>query len=245
MPSLIRFVYIKYGILITFILLILIYYFIFLNFANKIFIKNYDYKFGNFQIDKDNNVPENFEREILDQIKYRFKGYTLIQINELYFINGLIRKYRPKKVLEIGVCSGGVSATILNAIKDIDGAKLFSCDLEKKHYIHSDFEVGYVAKNFFPELLDKWKLYTGNTTAAFIEEIGGKIDFVFIDTAHVMPGEVLNIIEILPFLNKKAIVAFDDINHHARNATTYLKYFYSCNNLLIQQNLILPNKLKQ
>ena len=32
--------------------------------------------------------------------------------------------------------------------------------------------------------------------------IGNDIDFAFIDTAHVMPGEVLNIIEILPFLKK-------------------------------------------
>ena len=60
------------------------------------------------------------------------------------------------------------------------------------------------------------KAYTGNTTAAFIEEIGGDIDFVFIDTAHVMPGEVLNMIEIFPFLKKGAIIAFDDINNHAK-----------------------------
>ena len=55
-------------------------------------------------------------------------------------------------------------------------------------------------------ILDKWKLYTGNTTAAFIEEIGGDIDFVFIDTAHVMPGEVLNVIEIFPFLKKTLLL---------------------------------------
>lgn len=187
-------------------------------------------KIGNFEID--NIPPENYERKILDQIKDRFKGFYLIPIKQLYFINGLIRKYKPIKLLEIGVCSGGVSATILNAIKDIKGAKLYSCDLEKKHYLKNYFNVGYVAKNCFPELLNKWKLYTGNTTAAFIEEIGGNIDFVFIDTAHVMPGEVLNIIEILPFLKKNAIIVFDDIYHHTRSFTTKLKYFHSCNNLL-------------
>jgi predicted O-methyltransferase YrrM len=51
--------------------------------------------------------------------------------NEYYFVNGLIRLFRPKKLLEIGVCSGGMSAAILNSIKDIKGAMLYSCDLEK------------------------------------------------------------------------------------------------------------------
>ena len=72
-----------------------------------------------------------------------------------------------------------------------------------------------MVKNNFPEFQKKWKLFTGNTTAAFIEEIGKDIDFAFIDSAHIMPGEVLNVIEILPFLKKNAIIAFDDINHHA------------------------------
>lgn len=81
--------------------------------------------------------------------------------------------------------------------------------------------------------MGKWKLYTGNTTAAFIEEIGGNIDFVFIDTAYVMPGEVLNIFEILPFLKRNAIISFDDIHPHTRIHTTYLIYFHSCNNLLM------------
>ena len=80
--------------------------------------------------------------------------------------------------------------------------------------------------------MNKWKLYTGNTTAAFIEEIGNNIDFVFIDTAHVMPGEVLNIIEILPFLKQNAIIAFDDIVHQFRESLYSTTDFYPCNNLL-------------
>ena len=109
-----------------------------------------------------------------------------------------------------------MSANILNAISDIKDSFLYSCDLETRNYIHSNYEIGSVVKNNFPEFLNKWKLYTGNTTAAFIEEIGGDIDFVYIDTAHVMPGEVLNMIEIFPFLKKGAIIGFDDIEHQAR-----------------------------
>ena len=179
--------------------------------------------------------PEKFGRIVLDKVKNKFnyyEGNLLMGLHEFYFVNGLIRIYKPKKLLEIGVCSGAMSAVILNSIKDIKEAMLYSCDLEKKQYVNNKYEVGQFVKIKFPELMNKWKLYTGNTTAAFIEDIGGNIDFVYIDTAHVMPGEVLNIIEILPFLNKNAIIALDDINHHINFDLIKIPYFYSCNNLL-------------
>jgi len=165
----------------------------------------------------DNINPGLYGREIFDQIKSKYNKYNgrlIMSKDEYYFVNGLIRLYKPKKLLEVGVCSGGMSAAILNSIKDIKGAMLYSCDLEKNnYYINSNkYKVGHFVFKYFPNLMNKWKLYTGNTTSAFIEDIGGNIDFVFIDTAHVMPGEVLNIIEILPFLKKNAIIAFDDIS---------------------------------
>ena len=41
--------------------------------------------------------PESFEREILDKIKYKIQGKSVIIVQQLYFIDGLIRKYKPKK----------------------------------------------------------------------------------------------------------------------------------------------------
>ena len=223
------------NIFILFIILIIIYFalskkYLFIISKNNNSLLKIKTNIGIFEID--NIQPENIEREILDKIINKLNGTSLMSTKELYFINGLIRKYRPKKLLEIGVCSGGVSATILNAIKDIEDAMLYSCDLEIKHYLNNNYDVGYIPKQYFSELLNKWKLYLGNTTAAFIEEIGGNIDFVFIDTAHVMPGEVLNMIEILPFLKKNAIIVFDDINHHLINEVIEINYLHTCNNLL-------------
>ena len=189
-----------------------------------------DQRIGNFEVDE--VYPENFENHILDRIKDRLKGPQLMNLKEYYFINGLIRKYKPKKLLEIGVCSGGMSAVIINAVIDWEDAFVYSCDLEKQHYLDPSFEVGIIVKKYFPEFLNKWKLFTGNTTSAFIEEIGNEIDFVFIDTAHVLPGEVLNMIEIFPFLKKRAIIGFDDIEQHSRISLSNLTYFYPCNNLL-------------
>ncbi len=219
---------------IIFLIILLILFFIEIIFK-KIFTKKNKIKesSNNNIINNNEDIPpELFERNIIDKIKDRLKG-CLLSINELYFINGLIRKYRPKKIIEIGVCSGGTSAAILAAIQDIEGAMLYSCDLEKVHYIDSKLEVGHIVKNNFSEFQKKWKLFTGNTTAAFIEEIGKDIDFAFIDSAHIMPGEVLNVIEILPFLKKNAIIAFDDINHHAMEHLFKLNFFYPCNQLLM------------
>ena len=198
---------------------------------NNDFNENIKEKYGIFEISED--YPEQYDRYIYDRIKDRHKGPMLMGANQYYFINGLIRKYKPKKLLEIGVCSGAVSAVLINAIMDTKDAFLYSCDLETKHYIRPENEVGVIVKKNFPEFLSKWKLYTGNTTAAFIEEIGPGIDFVFLDTSHVMPGEALNIIEILPFLSEGAIVAMDDIHHQAHFNLAILNNFYPSNNLLM------------
>ena len=113
-------------------------------------------KLGNFEIDE--NYPEDFEKEVFDKIKPKFSGPLIMYTRDYYFINGLIRKYKPKKLLEIGVCSGGVSAAILNAIKDRKDAFLYSCDLEKENYRFKGNPVGSFVKKNFPEFLSQWKL---------------------------------------------------------------------------------------
>ena len=53
---------------------------------------------------------------------------------ERAFINGIIRKTKPKNIVEIGVSAGGSSCVILNAIKDLDDSRLFSFDYSTKWY---------------------------------------------------------------------------------------------------------------
>ena len=64
--------------------------------------------------------------------------------------------------------------------------------------------------------MNKWTLYTGVNTAEVIEKVGNNIEFAFIDTVHTCPGEMLNWLEVLPFLKEEAIVVFHDI---------YLQYY--------------------
>ena len=58
---------------------------------------------------------------------------------------------------------------------------------------------------------DHWKIYTGCTVARVIEEIGNDIDFVILDAAHILPGEVLDFLTVLPYLSNNATVVLHDV----------------------------------
>jgi predicted O-methyltransferase YrrM len=140
--------------------------------------------------------------------------------NEREFLNGIIRKFRPQKILEVGVNLGGSSIIILNAINDIYGAKLYSIDLNDKEY------VGECVNKYFPNLLKNWKLFKGNIATEFLRNIGNNIDMVFFDTTHLEPGEILDFLIVLPFLKEEAIVVFHDIAKQVKrtNRVAYAPY---------------------
>ena len=90
-------------------------------------------------------------------------------------------------------------------------------------------ETGWIVKEKFSNLMNKWTLYTGGITSNFIEKIGGDIDLVFIDTVHESPGEWLDVIQVMPFLKKtNAIVILHDIRYHLHQG----KVFFSSNDHL-------------
>ena len=140
-----------------------------------------------------NQRPEDYEQGYLNKIRKKLDG-ALLTITDMKFINGMIRKYKPKKILEVGVASGGSSAIILNAIQNIENSHLYSIDKLTNAYLNEEKETGWIVKEKFSNLMNKWTLYTGGITSNFIEKIGGDIDFVFLDTVHYAPGEWLDIL---------------------------------------------------
>ena len=165
--------------------------------------------------------PEKFENEVLNQINdildikiTKSKLTSEMTYLERYFLNGIVRQTKPKKILELGVSAGGSSAIILNAIKDFDNAKLYSVDYNKKWYRDNSKDVGFIIDEKFSNLKNKWKLYTGGTAAKFMDEIGDEIDLCLIDTMHINPGEFLDFLIVLPYLKKNAILILHDIALH-------------------------------
>ena len=174
------------------------------------FISYLHYGKNDFKSIKKNTIHlDKFETHIFNNIKDKLDKYRCSRMwdNQRELLNGVIRKFRPKKIVEIGVAYGGGSAIILNAIKDIKNSHLYSIDLS------SPKKTGNCLRNYFPEYLKNWSLYTGNIAANFIEEIGDNIDMVFIDSAHFEPGEILDFLVILPFVKEGAIIGFHDIGN--------------------------------
>lgn len=158
------------------------------------------------------SMLENIEKSCLDKIMKSVEPYSEMSLNERYFLNGMIRSLKPQKVLEVGVSSGGGSAMILNAIDDIEGARLFSVDYLENAYLYPDKKSGFWVEEAFPHLMKKWTIYRGGDLSRFIDEIGGNIDLMVLDTAHLHPWETLNFLCALPFMKKeKSWVVLHDI----------------------------------
>lgn len=164
------------------------------------------------EYEKDFNYLE-YENDIITD-KMRKSANWILTGNEANFLNGLVRKYKPKNCLEVGVAQGGSSIIILNAIKDIQNSILVSLDLNNDVYNDPTKKTGYRVKEYFPELAKNWKLFTGDQPHKFLDQLNMKFDFAFLDTAHLTPGELINFIEILPFLNEKSLFVIHDITIH-------------------------------
>lgn len=150
---------------------------------------------------------DKFEVFKFDEIKQKLSTIHCSQMwaNQKEFLNGIIRKFKPKKILELGVYNGGSSIVILNAIDDFENSKLYSIDLNPADFI------GQCVNKYFPKFMKNWKLFKGNLSTEYMETIGNNIEIAMIDTAHFEPGEIMDFLIILPFLKEEAIVIFHDI----------------------------------
>ena len=176
----------------------------------------------------------NYENNIITEKMKQNSNWELSSV-QAAFINGLIRKYKPKNCLEIGVAKGGSSILILNAIKDFPDSILISIDLNENYYKNKTKRTGYLVKEEFNELTDKWKLFLGDMPHKFLSKLNMKFDFLFLDSAHVSPGEFFNLIEALPFLNENAIVVLHDVIWHF--------FFARISNYIINNNKIMPTQI--
>jgi len=181
-----------------------------------LFVYNNDiYKISFFQ-SKEKIYFDKFDVYKYNEIKDKLNISICSEMwgNQREFLNGIIRKFKPRKILEIGVRHGGSSIVILNAIDDLKNSHLYSIDLSPEE------DIGECVIKYFPKFMKKWSLFKGNIATEYIENIGGKIDLVFIDTAHFEPGEILDFLIVLPFLKEEAIVIFHDIANQITRSTS-------------------------
>lgn len=157
--------------------------------------------------------PESVCNQITDNTSGEYSEMSSFQTA---FLCGMLREKKPHKILEIGVSGGGTTAVILNCLKMLDSnAEMYSVDICKKWYRTGAVETGFVAKNYMRELMGKVShtFVLGKAIPHVIEEIGrGRgIDFLILDTTHVMPGELLDFLICYPFLEDGCIIVLHDM----------------------------------
>lgn len=110
---------------------------------------------------------------------------------------------------------GGTTAIILQCIDmlGLDKCKVYSIDYSEKFYRDSSINSGYLgeeALKLLPGLKDRHKFLLGNIACTWNDELKD-CDFLIIDTTHVLPGEVLDYITLLPILKDGAVIILHDI----------------------------------
>lgn len=168
------------------------------------------------------------KRDFIDFVpRNNLKDLNLhIEMNEFEsaYLCGLIKKYEPKNIIEIGVAAGGTSCIMLEAINEYSlKSRLYSVDAAEVFYRDKSKQCGFQASELFKD--SNWSLHIGNFLPEIISEITKgvfKFDFVILDTRHVLPGEVLDFLVVLPFLNPNSIIVLHDIN-----LMHYIREFYN------------------
>ncbi|MDR2468499.1 MAG: hypothetical protein LBD22_06020, partial [Spirochaetaceae bacterium] len=113
-------------------------------------------------------VPTADENSILEQLDDSYTKVSEMSRDESSFLNALILRNKPKKLLELGVSAGGSSVIMLNSIKEFPEAKLFSIDLMNNWYKDAAKKTGYIVDNY-PRLKAKWELFTGSLALNFMD----------------------------------------------------------------------------
>jgi predicted O-methyltransferase YrrM len=200
-----------------------------------------------------NIAPQVFENNIYEKLTDRDLQYSEMPDVERRFVNGLVRYFRPRRLLEIGVARGGGSVVLLNAIADMRGRTLVSIDAMTEYYADSGFEVGFSALEKYRDRMlgavtpdenkcevsysetgkcsdgeKQWQLITGKDPAEVMDVIGTarKFDFAVLDSAHIHPVESLNFLTFLPYLADDAIVVIQDIGFWAWQIRSLRESFY-------------------
>ena len=203
----------------------------------------------------DENILMDIEKYLTGKIEETNYLKSETSYKHRAFLNGIIRKTKPKIIVEIGLSAGGSTCVILNAIRDMEKTKLYSFDYNTIWYRDqgkdSGRKTGFLVEQIVPDLASKWELYTGGVPCKYFDNIPKDgIDICFIDTAHSNPGEHLNILEVLPFMKKNGIAIYHDTIFHTfssigADATTNLISINTLNGKRIllksEQTMGLPN----
>lgn len=161
-------------------------------------------------------MPEYYEP--YDLVKRYTDFHIEMSREEGAVLCGLIKEHCPKKIVEVGVSAGGSTCLILKCLEILGFSEtsMISVDLNEKWYKDAGKETGYLVEKNREKFRDisKHKFLLGKHTVERLQEIGDQIDFLFLDTVHSLPGELLDFLLLFPYLSPSAVVVLHDTNFH-------------------------------
>lgn len=177
-----------------------------------------------------NAVPLDYEsrQKILPKLPQYVtpQGYREPEMTEFEsaFLCGMLKTCCPKKILEVGVAGGGTTAIILQTLEDIGAPyEMHSIDASATFYRDRTKPSGFLAMVALQNNLlappqstlhGKHEFHLGKFLPQVIDSIGGDVDFVILDTMHIMPGEGLDFLAVLPYLTPDATVVLHDVTYN-------------------------------
>lgn len=186
-----------------------------------------------------NEIDEFYEpREFILPQLGDLHGEPEMREAESAFLCGLLKKFRPKNIAEIGIAGGATSAIVLSCMKmlDIQNFKLHSIDFSKQFYRHPKYKSGFLSEVadgiLFSNNAEVYhKIYLGDIACKYKTKIG-ELDFLILDTMHSLPGEILDFLTLLPQIKNGGVVVLHDIS---------LNFLYFKGKNCIATNLLFSN----
>lgn len=95
---------------------------------------------------------------------------------------------------------------------------MYSIDVVSTFYRDKTKPSGFLGmfakEKIFGKMRGTHEFHLGKILPQVIDEIGGGIDFVILDTTHTLPGELLDFLAVLPYLTDNAVVVLHDVSFH-------------------------------
>lgn len=164
------------------------------------------------------NPIEFFEEPVLELMAKLDEFTPEMSQYESFMLSGLLKKKCPKKIVEVGVAEGATTCVIMKTMERLNeegnySFEVHSVDLNENLYYDSSKKTGYQyvkACESGAVCENNHYFYLGKYFPEVMNEIGGDIDFIILDTVHKAPGELMDLLVCLPYLASNAIIAFHD-----------------------------------
>lgn len=136
------------------------------NVFKEFYDEMYDSKNANITFLK----PTQEEVDLLESLGDDYKPYSKMVNQDRLFLSTLVSRKKPKKILEVGVSSGGSSYIMLNALKNTD-SHVYALDYNINHRDFEGKKCGFYIEENHPELKKQWTFFAGGLSLNFLDKI--------------------------------------------------------------------------